>query len=60
MKNDYSLTEYDLPTWMRQARQVTDWGVVIVFFFSLMLAMPFILQGDIPHTTDLENHAYMA
>jgi hypothetical protein len=60
MKNDYSLTEYDLPTWMRQARQVTDWGVVIVFFFSLMLAMPFILQGDIPHNTDLENHVYMA
>ena len=52
--------EHDLPTWMRQARQITDWGVVIVFFFSLMVAIPFIMQGDIPHTNDLENHVYMA
>lgn len=60
MSNEPVLNDHDLPTWMRQARQTTDWGVVIVFFFSLLIAMPFLAQGDIPRTTDLENHAYMA
>ncbi|MCU0481420.1 MAG: hypothetical protein MUE54_09430 [Anaerolineae bacterium] len=60
MSNDIRIDEHDLPTWMRQARQVVDWGVVIVFCFSLIIASPFILQSDIPHNNDLENHAYMA
>jgi len=58
--SDYLLDDYDLPTWMRQARQRVDWGVVIVFCFSLIIAAPFILQSDIPHNNDLENHVYMA
>jgi len=60
MSNNYLLDDYDLPTWMRQARQQVDWGVVIVFCFSLIIAAPFILQSDIPHNNDLENHVYMA
>lgn len=57
MNTDYP---HDLPTWMRQSQQIADWGIVIVFCLSLIIAMPFITQGDIPSNTALENHAYMA
>jgi hypothetical protein len=50
----------NLPTWMRQSQQIADWGVVIVFCLSLIIATPFILQADIPRNTALENQAYMA
>ncbi len=57
MNNDYP---HDLPTWMRQSQQIADWGIVIVFCLSLIIALPFIVQGNIPSNTALENHAYMA
>ncbi|MCL4255383.1 MAG: hypothetical protein KJ043_16610, partial [Anaerolineae bacterium] len=56
MNTDYP---HDLPTWMRQSQQIADWGIVIVFCLSLIIALPFIVQGDIPNNTALENHAYM-
>jgi hypothetical protein len=40
----------DWPDWMRQARQGIDWGIVLIFAFSLTIAMPFLARNDLPHT----------
>ncbi|MEO8610314.1 MAG: 6-pyruvoyl-tetrahydropterin synthase-related protein [Chloroflexota bacterium] len=48
----------DWPDWMRQARQGVDWGIVLIFAFSLTIAMPFLTQNDLPHTNASENYVY--
>jgi hypothetical protein len=48
----------DWPDWMRQARQGIDWGIVLIFAFSLTIAMPFLTRNDLPHTNASENYVY--
>src|SRR6266496_184074 len=48
----------DWPDWMRQARQGIDWGIVLIFAFSLTIAMPFLTHNDLPHTNASENYVY--
>src|SRR5688572_7527312 len=50
----------NLPDWMRQARRGIDWGMLLILGFSLTIAMPFITQGDLPHTNASENYVYRA
>jgi hypothetical protein len=50
----------DLPTWMRQSRQGIDWGILVVIFFSLLAAWPFLLQPGLPRTNATENHVFLA
>ncbi|MBC7871345.1 MAG: glycosyltransferase family 39 protein, partial [Chitinophagaceae bacterium] len=50
----------ELPLWMRQARRGVDWGVVIVFAFSLLAVLPFIVQPSLPRTNASENYVFMA
>jgi hypothetical protein len=52
------IPSHDLPDWMRQARRGLDWGVVLIFAFSLMIAMPFLTQPNLPHTNASENYVY--
>ncbi len=49
----------ELPLWMRQARHGVDWGIVIVFAFSLLAALPFIVQSGLPRTNASENYVFM-
>lgn len=49
-----------LPLWMQQARARIDWGVLIVFAFSLMAGWAFIAQPGLPQTNATENHVYLA
>lgn len=60
MDTTQDITTEQLPTWMRQARQSVDWGILLVGFFSLLMAWPFLLQPGVPQTTNAENHVYMA
>lgn len=48
----------NLPNWMRQARRGVDWGLLLVFGFSLLVAWPFITQPTLPHTNASENYVY--
>ena len=48
----------DWPDWMRQARQGVDWGIVLIFAFSLTIAMPFLTHNTLPHTNASENYVY--
>jgi hypothetical protein len=50
----------DWPDWMRQARQGIDWGIALIFAFSLTIAIPFLSQDDLPHTNASENYVYRA
>lgn len=45
---------------MRQARQGLDWGIVIVALFSLLAALPFLLNEGLPRTNASEAHVFMA
>jgi len=58
METVIEIPPHDLPDWMRQARRGLDWGVVLVFAFGLMIAMPFITQVNLPHTNASENYVY--
>jgi hypothetical protein len=49
---------HELPDWMRQARRGIDWGMMLVFAFSLVIGMPFITQESLPHTNASENYVY--
>lgn len=51
MKLD-NLNAEDLPLWMRQARQGTDWGIFFVLLLSLAVGWAFIIQPDMPLTYD--------
>ncbi len=57
---DITLIEADLPLWMKQARRSVDWGVLVVMFFSLLLAWAFFLQEGLPDNNATQNYAYMA
>jgi hypothetical protein len=46
------------PDWMRQSRQGIDWGMALIFAFSLTIAMPFLTHNDLPHTNASENYVY--
>ncbi len=48
----------DWPDWMRQARQGIDWGMVLIFAFSLTIAMPFLTHNSLPHTNASENYVF--
>ena len=48
----------DWPDWMRQARQGIDWGIVLIFAFSLTIAMPFLARNYLSHTNASENYVY--
>ncbi|MBC7814372.1 MAG: glycosyltransferase family 39 protein [Burkholderiales bacterium] len=52
------IPEHELPHWMRQARRGFDWGLLIVFAFSVIAAWPFILQPGLPRTNASENYAF--
>jgi hypothetical protein len=58
MDDIYDLPTEQLPAWMRRARQSVDWGILIVLFFSLVAAWPYVLYENLPHTNDAENHVY--
>jgi hypothetical protein len=58
MQTQIEIPTQDLPLWMRQARRTVDWGILIVLFFSVVAAWPFILQESVPTTNAAENHAY--
>lgn len=50
----------DLPTWMRQAQQGMDWGVLLAIVFSLLAGWSFILRDGLPRTNATENYVFMA
>jgi hypothetical protein len=52
------IPEHELPNWMRLARRGVDWGLLIVFAFSVIAAWPFILQPGLPRTNASENYAF--
>ena len=54
------IPEDDLPLWMKQARRTVDWGVLVVMFFSLLMAWSFFMQDGLPHNNSTENYVYMA
>jgi hypothetical protein len=58
MSTTIEISPQDLPDWMRRARQGVDWGLLLVIAFSLTIAMPFIIQTDLPHTNASENYVY--
>lgn len=58
-KNELHIPVEDLPTWMRQARQNVDWGILVVIVFGLLVASPF-LQPGLPRTNATENHVFIA
>jgi hypothetical protein len=60
MSSEATFLPTDLPDWMRHARQGLDWGVVLMFAFSLTIAMPFFTQATLPHTNASENYVYRA
>lgn len=47
-----------LPSWMRRARQSVDWGILLVFLFSLTASWGFILRDSLPHTNRGEHDVY--
>lgn len=57
---EIKLSTQELPTWMRQARQRVDWGVLLVVLFSALAAAPWITRDGVPRTNAAENHIYMA
>lgn len=50
----------DLPIWMQQAMRGTDWGVLLVFGFCLLLGWSFILQPGLPRTNASEHYVFRA
>jgi hypothetical protein len=44
---------------MRAAQQGIDWGVLIVVFFSFLVAWAFVVQEGLPHNNASENYVYM-
>ena len=60
MSNLIEIPPEHLPDWMRQARRGIDWGMLLILAFGLTIAMPFITQGDLPHTNASENYVYRA
>lgn len=63
MKQVEARLEFDVPTeqlpsWMRRARQSVDWGILLVFLFSITAAWGFILHDSLPHTNAGEHHVY--
>lgn len=60
---DYRLSpvfQDDMPTWMRQAEQRVDWGVLLVFAFSILLAWPLVLRPGLLQTNDMTSAVFMA
>jgi hypothetical protein len=55
---EIAIPSHELPDWMRQARRGIDWGVLLIFAFSLTIALPFITQNTLPHTNASENYVY--
>ncbi|MBL8156371.1 MAG: glycosyltransferase family 39 protein, partial [Anaerolineae bacterium] len=58
MWNDEDTLPYDLPDWMRQARQGVDWGLLLVLAFSLLAAWPFLIDLNLPQTNGSEQVVY--
>lgn len=58
MWNDEETLPYDLPDWMRQARQGVDWGLLLVLAFSLLAAWPFLIDPNLPQTNGSEQVVY--
>lgn len=58
MWNDEETLPYDLPDWMRQARQGVDWGLLLVVAFSLLAAWPFLINRNLPQTNGSEQVIY--
>lgn len=58
--HDLDIPTEQLPSWMRRARQSVDWGILLVFLFSLIASWGFIVHDDLPHTNAGENHVYAA
>ncbi|MCC6801474.1 MAG: hypothetical protein IT319_01220 [Anaerolineae bacterium] len=50
----------DLPIWMQRAMRGTDWGVLIVVGFCLLLAWSFIVQPGLPRTNASEHYVFRA
>jgi hypothetical protein len=55
---EIAIPSHELPDWMRQARRGIDWGVMLIFAFSLTIGLPFITQNTLPHTNASENYVY--
>jgi hypothetical protein len=55
---DFDIPTEQLPSWMRRARQSVDWGILLVFLFSLTAGWGFILRDSLPHTNAGEHVIY--
>ncbi len=52
------LKREDLPLWMQRTLRRTDWGVLLVLVFGLLIVWPFLLQSGLPRTNDSEHYVY--
>ncbi|MFN8565114.1 MAG: hypothetical protein U0703_26605 [Anaerolineae bacterium] len=63
MEHNAALPQFkrqDLPMWMQQAMRGTDWGVLIVLGFCLLLGWSFALQPGLPRTNASEHYVFRA
>ncbi len=48
----------DLPIWMRRALRKTDWAGLLSIAFSVLIALPMLLQPGLPRTNDSEHYVF--
>lgn len=48
----------DLPIWMRRALRATDWGALLSIAFSILIALPILMQPSLPHTNAGEHYVF--